>query len=248
MRSTYLVLALTVGLGRLAAAQPTPSEPPVPEPTPEPAPPPAPTPPPAPAPPPPPPPPVVHHDAVEEDHGVRPVGWAFGIGIGYALPTSLETPNTASVRFRMPSGLTLEPRVALANNSTTNKDVAPGTSMSTTDTTTEFQLSTAIRKPMIEHGRYDFELLGTVGLDVTKQNPDGDNNTRTDSSIGIGWGIAVGAWITPHWQLTFGVTNPLITYTSTKQETGAGTYTQTSGTDIGITFDPNVLMMIHLYD
>jgi hypothetical protein len=185
--------------------------------------------------------------AAEEDHGVRPVGWAFGIGIGYALPTSLETPNTASVRFRMPSGITFEPRVALANSSTSMKDTTPGT-MATTDTTTELNLAALVRKPMVEHGRYDFELLGGLGFDVTKHDPDGANNTRTDTSIDISWGIAVGAWITQHWQVSFGVTNPLITYTSTKQETGMSTSTTTSTTTVGVTFAPNVLMMIHLYD
>ena len=241
MRCNYLALALTVGLGRLAAAQPTPSEPSPPDtPTLENPGPLAPAPPPAP----PPPPPVIHHEAPAEEHtSGRPEGWAFGIGIGYALPTSLETPNTASVRVRMPSGITLEPRLALASSSQTMKDVTE-----TTDTTSQFLLETAVRKPVIEHGRYEFEVIGGASLGVTKQNPQGDNNTRTDSELGLFWGIGVGAWITPHWQLSFDVANPLITYTAQKQETGPGTSTTTSTTNIGIVFDPNVVMMIHLYD
>jgi hypothetical protein len=188
----------------------------------------------------------MHHEMPAEDPGgVRPVGWAFGLGVGYALPTSLETPNTTSVRVRLPSGLTLEPRVTLSNASNSMK---PINTPEVTDTTTDFALAAAVRKPMVEHGRYDFELIGGAGLSVTKDNPDGDNNTTTVTGIDLFWGIAVGAWITPHWQLSFGVTNPLITYTSTKQEEGPGSSMSTTNTTIGVEFDPNVVMMIHLYD
>ena len=41
----------------------------------------------------------------------RPQAFAVGIGIGYDFPTDLQQPNITSVRFRLPSGLTLEPRV-----------------------------------------------------------------------------------------------------------------------------------------
>jgi hypothetical protein len=181
----------------------------------------------------------------DENPGIRPVGWAFGLGVGYALPTSLETPNTTSVRVRMPSGLTLEPRVTLSNASNSMK---PINTPEVTDTTTELALAAAVRKPVVQHGRYDFEVIGGAGLGVTKDNPDGDNNTTTTTAIDLFWGIAVGAWITPHWQLSFGVTNPLITYTSTKQEEGPDSSMSTTNTTIGVTFDPNVVMMIHLYD
>lgn len=245
MRLTTALFAMTLGLGRLAAAQPgppapTPSEPEVP---PEPAPPAPPLP---PTPPPPPPPPVIHHEmpAPADESALRPLGLAFGIGIGYTLPTSLETPNTASMRLRLASGLTFEPRVALANSSQTMKDQV----MSSTDSTSELLLETAVRKAMIERGRYDFELIGGASLDVTTNDPMGDNNTRTTTDIALFWGIGVGAWITPHWQFTFDIENPLISYTSTKQEIAAGMSTTNSTTDIGVVFNPNVVMMIHLYN
>ena len=62
------------------------------------------------------------------------------------------------------------------------------------------------------------------------------------------WGIGVGAWITSHWQFTFSIENPLISFTSTKQETGPGTSTTNSTTNVGVVFNPNVVMMIHLYN
>lgn len=240
MRLTTALVAAMLGVCRLAAAQ---GEPPPAEPAPPaepPAPPPAPTPPPAP----PAPPPVVVHDEPPADAG-RPEGTAFGIGIGYALPTSLETPNTASMRLRFASGLTLEPRVALANTSATTKTTgAPDT----TDSTSELLLEGALRKAFIKRGRYEFEGIGGARIDVTKNDPMGDANTRTTTDIGLFWGIGVGAWITSHWQFTFSIENPLISFTSTKQENGPGTSTTNSTTNVGVVFNPNVVMMIHLYN
>lgn len=186
---------------------------------------------------------IVHQDA-PTDEG-RPEGTAFGIGIGYALPTSLETPNTASMRLRFASGLTLEPRVALANTSQTTKNTGVP---DTTDSTSEIQLEGALRKAFIKRGRYDFEGIGGARIDVTKNDPMGDDNTRTTTDIGLFWGIGVGAWITSHWQFTFSIENPLISFTSTKQENGPGTSTTNSTTNVGVVFSPNVVMMIHLYN
>ena len=249
MRLSTVLVAVIVGGSAVAVAQPgpapAPSEPeaPPPEPTPPAPPPPAPTPPPAPAPPP----LVIHHDT-DDQALVTPVGWAFGIGIGYALPTSLETPNTASLRLRSPGGLTFEPRVALANASNTTKTEAPGTTMSTTDSTSELLLETSLRKALIEHGRYQFEVIGGARIDIAKDDPDGDNNSRTTTDLSLFWGIGVGAWITPHWQFSFNIENPLISYTSTNQENGVGMSTTNSTTNIGAVFNPNVVMMIHLYN
>src|SRR5688572_20458185 len=113
MRCRTLVLALTVGLGGIASAQPGP-------------------------PPQPPPPPVdttttttttttdtvapdpmtqpvqpvqpvqqpVVQVAPTESAGPRPDGMAMGLGVGYMLPTSLQTPNITSFRLRLGGGLT----------------------------------------------------------------------------------------------------------------------------------------------
>lgn len=240
MRLSTALVAVMLGVCRLAAAQ---GEPPPAEPAPPaepPAPPPAPTPP----PPPPAPPPMVVHTDAPHDEG-RPEGTSFGIGIGYALPTSLETPNTASMRLRFASGLTLEPRVALANTSATTKNTGVPDS---TDSTSEILLEGALRKAFIRRGRYEFEGIGGARIDVTKQDPMGDNNSRTTTDIGLFWGIGVGAWITSHWQFTFSIENPLISFTSTKQENGPGTSTTNSTTNVGVVFNPNVVMMIHLYN
>jgi hypothetical protein len=247
-----LALVLTFGFAPLAAAQPTPVPPTPPGPPPtagtDEAPPPAPTPPPpAPTPPPPAPmPPPPRH--VERSADLRPDALTFAIGAGYALSavTNLETPNAISTRLRLASGLTFEPELIVQNRSDTTTPPAGG--MSTTDTTTTLTIGTLVRFPLIKRGRADFEIIGDTALAVVKDNPDGDNNDVTNTTFSIGWGIGIGYWLSTHWQLSFTATNPLIAFTSTDTEVGAGMDQKTSSTQVGVVYDPAVTLMIHLYN
>jgi hypothetical protein len=250
MKLVTMVFASLGLAGGLAAAQPT--EPGsgttdvTPQPPPEP-----PQPPPQPQPPQPPPPqPHITSDPVAHDDGIRPSELAFAIGIGYVRPVGgsidLQTPNIASARLRLISGITFEPTVAIANTShdTNTGSGAPDTS----EATTELQIGSLVRFPLIRHHHVDFEVLGSLGFDVTKLNPDGDYNTRTTTTFGLGWGIGIGYWFSPHWQLSASATNPLLEYTSSKQETGPDTSTKESTTTFAVEFDPTVTVMIHLYN
>jgi hypothetical protein len=241
-----LVLAITGALCGVATAQP------VDQPTTDVAPTPPP-PPPRPAPPPPvvvvtPPPPPEHVESIHDFDHDRPDDLSFAIGIGYVRPPGgsldLQTPNIASARLRLISGLTFEPTVTIENSSI---DMDNGT-MSMTETVTEFGLGTVVRFPVIRHGKFDFEILGNIAFDITKDDPDGDFNTKTTTDLTLGWGIAIGYWITHHWQLSASATNPLVTYTKTSTEIGENTSQSTSETDIGISFDPTIAVMIHLYN
>lgn len=247
MRCSSLVLVLTAGLGGIASAQPGP--PPQPPDTsttttttgPEPGPP-APvtttttttTPTPAPT-------PVVHEEPAP-DTG-RPEGFSIGLGLGYGLPTSLETPNRTSARFRLASGLTIEPLVSIANTSQKMDTAA----METEDKTTEFGLAALVRYPVISRGHVDLEALGAAGFTTTKDNPEGDFNTRTTNTFALSWGVGIGYWLSQHWQLSMSVTNPLIEYTQTKQAMGPDMSNTTSTTTVGVIFVPQVVAMIHLY-
>lgn len=152
-----LVSVVLLSLGGIAIAQPTepgagttdvnpqspPSEPQPPPPRPEP-----------PAPPPPP----VHTatpEPVAHDDGIRPNDLAFAIGLGYARPVGgsidLQTPNIASVRLRLISGVTFEPVVTIANSSHDTTD--PGGDSS--EATTELEIGSVVRFPVIRHGRVD---------------------------------------------------------------------------------------------
>src|SRR5687767_191631 len=115
-----------------------------------------------PEPPPPPPPPDPQPQRAPEPMPAsptgRPEGLAIGIGLGYVLPTSLETPNSTSVRVRFSSGLTLEPQVTLGNSSV--KREAAGTDEK--DSSTELTIGTAMRLPLVRHGKVELELLGSL--------------------------------------------------------------------------------------
>src|SRR5262245_23032855 len=107
-------LSLLVLLGGVASAQPGPPPPPdtgggtttttttttPTEPTPPPPPPPHPT------------TPVVQPDNGDQD---RPEGLSFALGVGYAIPTSLQTPNITTARLRLGSGFTFEPALIISN-------------------------------------------------------------------------------------------------------------------------------------
>jgi len=183
--------------------------------------------------------------AAEAPAGDRPEGGiAFGIGLGYQLPTSLETPNITSVRLRLPSGLTFEPFLTLANQSQTT-DTGLGES---TTSRSDLGAGTVVRLPVIRHGKIELELLGSAGVRLTKVNPDGNDNNTTSTSFGVGWGLACSYWLTQHWNLTLSATNPLISLSSSSEEQPAGMNIDSSSRTIGLTFDPVVSAMIHLYN
>lgn len=240
MRSFAFVFV--VSLVGTAAAQPSPPPPvdstgqpdvnPTPPPTPPPAPPPPPTPPPR------------IEQPVERDHD-RPEALAVAIGVGYEFKTNLDTPNIVSVRFRLPSGLTFEPLFKVQNSST---DTQTQPNPTTSSSTTELAIGSLVRYPLAEHGKIDFELLGSLLVDTTKVNPDGpDNDTRT-TTLALGWGLGIGYWITRHWELSFDAANPLFEYSKTSQQTSSTTQMTSATTEFGLVFDPTVALMIHLYN
>jgi len=245
-----LLFACSLGvMGGVANAQPgapTPAEPappPAPEPAPPPAPPPAPTPPPAPAPPPP---EMTAHQS--DDNG--PSELAFAIGLGYLRPAGgafdLQMPNIASARLHLPSGLEFEPTVTIANSTVTTDP--GGGAASSSESITEFGVGTLVRFPVIRHHRVDFQVVGSLQFDVTRDDPPGNDNTKTTTELDLGWGIGIGYWLGRHWQLSATATDALVSFTRTATDVTATQTTSTSTTNIGLTFDPTIFFMIHLYN
>jgi hypothetical protein len=190
------------------------------------------------------PPPMVWKDP----SGVRPNDLAFAIGIGYErLPggsMDLQTPNIASARLRLISGVTFEPIVTIGN---TSNDTSNGTT-DTTEAITELDLATLVRFPVIRHGNVDFEVLGSIGIDVLKDDPDGDFNTKTTTTFSLGWGIGIGYWLSPHFQISASATNPLLDYQQVKTDTGPDTQMKLSTTSFSVAFNPTTIVMLHLYN
>lgn len=240
-----LLLALTAALGGVASAQPgPPPQPPVDTTiTSDPGPP-EPTPPPQPVVQQPQPTTVAPTQTQTEAVGDRPVGFAIALGLGYALPTSLQIPNITSARIRLASGFEIEPAARISNSST-DRDSPAG---QMTDKDTVLSLFALGRLPLIQRGRSDFDALARLGFSTDKNNPDGDFNTTTTNTFAIGWGIAVGYWFSSHWQLSMNVTNDLVAYSSSKIQNGAGVTTSASTTEIGVIFAPQVFVMLHLYN
>src|SRR3954470_18202691 len=147
MKLVTMVFASLGLAGGLAAAQPTEPGSGTTDVSPQPPPDPQPAPTPQPAPPPPPQPRVVSSDPVAHDDGIRPSELAFAIGIGYVRPVggslALQTPNIASARLRLISGVTFEPTVTIANTSHDIKHA--GAAPDTSEATTELGLETLIR-------------------------------------------------------------------------------------------------------
>lgn len=246
MRSLSLILAMTA-VGGVAYAQPGPPPPPMDS-----------TPNPPPDPPPPETTPVVQSSTTvqtqvqptqtvtEEADGTRPSALAIGLGLGYSTPIVLDMPNISSLRLRLPSGLTFEPAVRISNT-TSDQDNATGGE--DTDKLTAFGLALVLRLPLVSRGKFDLEALGTIGFSNTKSNPEGDYNATTQNAFGLGYGVAVTNWLSPHWNLSFNITNPLIDYRQSKVQTGIPNDTsKSSDTTIGIIFNPEVFLMIHMYN
>jgi hypothetical protein len=249
MRSSSIALAVLAGSAGLAAAQPAPpppppdpagsttggatatevrnpeEQPPAPQPTPGPT---------TPAP-------------AEEHHDLRPTELSFGIGAGWTFSTSLETPNTVSVRLRLPGGLAFEPIVRLRNLSHT---ATPVTGPDVTDQTTEVGASVNVLFPIWHRGRADFDLVGTLAFDTEKVTPDtsaSDVNKNT-TTFGVGYGIEVGFWISRHWLVTMTATNPIFTLAQTTNNMVGGMTTKDSTTSVGLIHDPTVALQIHLFN
>lgn len=244
MRTRTITLATTLAtllVAGAAAAQPTTPETTAPEPNP------------APDPPPPPPPPTPPPTFVEtkqppapmtepvDDH--RPTGMSVGIGFGYELPTSLETPNTTSVRFRLPSGLTFEPRLALTS---TTEAVDTGEKVEIKET--QLAIGALVRYPVILRGRVDLEALGEVFVRNVATDPPEDDNKLTVTTFTASYGLGVSAWLTSHWQVSMSALNPIVESVKNAQEMGFMTKTVTTKTTLGLVFEPSVIFMVHLYN
>lgn len=243
MRTTTLAVALCVLAGGTAWAQnPTDPVPPPSDPPPPVDPPPPPVEPPVRQQPDPSPPPIRSVEPVEAADPLRPDGMSVGIGVGYIFPTSLETPNVASVRFRLANKLTVEPQVSLAQSATT-VDVGE----STTDSSLQIAAGALIRKPLVERGRVDLEVLGAVNLSNVTDNPDMEDNNTTTTQLDLAYGLAVNTWINRHLQISMSALNPIVSYTRVREEQGPDNVVVTSNRTIGAIFDPTVILMIHLY-
>lgn len=241
VRALWSSLALAVAAAAPATAwgQVDAEEPPIGD---EPADPPQPEVPPEPPPPPPPPEPREAPPGEEPSSG-RPAGFAIGIGFGWDLPADVDRVDAVSVRFRLASGLTFEPRL---NLSTTSQSQEFG-GVDSESSTSEAGVAAEVRYPLGTRGPLDLVALGAASLDYTSQDPDGANNDRSTVAIGVSWGFAIEYWVTRRWALSLNASNPLLMVVSTTEEEVGAPDSKSSTVSVGAIFDPNVVVMVHLF-
>jgi hypothetical protein len=241
--ATLLALALAASSPRQVSAQPAPT--------------PAggvdefgqPTPPPVAEPPPPPPPeptpePTVAAAVVAAPDldGPRPYGTTVGLGFGYFMPAAWDAPNVVSARLRLASGLTIEPRAELSTSST-SMDTGIG---ETSNSFSTLAVGANVRLPLASRGRGDFMLVGGAAAALSKNNPEGADNSVTTTSLALTWGVGIDYWLSRSFSISMTATNPVIAHTSTSFE-AAGDDPSNSTTGLGVVFDPALDVMLHLY-
>lgn len=243
------VVVVPVSAGAQPVGEPTPPPPAsgdVPPDTLEPPPPPAPPPPPPPSPVPPPveqAPPAEAPPEEPPDERERPEGFSVGIGLGYDLPTDLSLPDTATVRFRLASGLTFEPFVVLGvSGSSYDFDAGDSTS----DSASEVGLGTNVRIPVVGHGPVDLVLVAGARFDFSSSDPDGSDNESSTVATSLLWGLGLEYWLGRHGVLSLTALNPIVSYSSTTEAQFDGDATQSSWS-AGAIFNPNVLLLAHLF-
>lgn len=238
--------AATLSLASAARAQVAPApapEPAPPEPAPAPVEPVAPAPQPSePAPAPPAPPAAEQPVDVEAPARNRPEGMSVGIGAGYSFPAQVLEPNLASVRFRFASGLTVEPTVVLATSRSTT-ELGPA---ETETETSEGTFATNLRFPLAGRGKIDLVLLGGAGISYQKQSPDGPDNDTTTTTLALSWGLGLDYWPKQSWCLSASATNPLFSFSRTRQEMVPQDQKSTT-LSLGAIFDPAIYAMLHMF-
>jgi hypothetical protein len=172
----------------------------------------------------------------------RPEGLTMGIGFGYDLPADLMIPNITSVRFRFPGGLTFEPFVELSNASSSVE--MAGIDIKDSDTTLEAGAN--VRIPMAERGPIDFILQAGAALSFSIADPEGPDNSTKNTLLAATWGVSLDWWVYRNIAVSLTGTNPFVLVThQTVDQVGADN--KTTNVLIGAIFEPNIILMGHLF-
>lgn len=157
--------------------------------------------------------------AKAEGKATRPdgfsVGFGTGIGIGYASNSlSLHVPTHASVRLRLNSMFTLEPRalVAFTERNPRFRVVDSGP----TETLKELSGGLNLRIRIVQAGRLDF--IGILGMnggrDVSNRN--GSFIRESVTEFNLVYGFATNYWVHPSWCFSLNAENSILQHTKFK--------------------------------
>ena len=180
-----------------------------------------------------------------------------GVGAGWNFPSDIFTPNTVSVRFRLKSGMTIEPIAnASFSQSFVHHHVAGGTgSDAARNYVANMGFGVQLRTPMKRKGPVELHMLVIPGVNYTDSvnNPSGasDRQFSTTTVWSLGWGLGVEYFpqrFEQHWSFSMDATNPLFGFGySTVYDQATKERTNTTAYSLGATFNPAVRGMVHLY-
>lgn len=203
-------------------------------------------------PPPPPPPPAPPPDAepMAEDgppppacHRGNPDDRLVGIGTGYVLPADLDAFNTVSVRFRF-GRLTIEPRADFSYQTISNDLGAAGSDDTKIGT---LAVGAGGRFVLAESRGIELVALGSASISHGVVNPEGDENSTKQTTLGLRWGLGLDYWLSSRWVLSMSATNPFFEHSRTTREQLASEDLTDTETGIGVIWNPTVVGMVHLF-
>jgi hypothetical protein len=168
----------------------------------------------------------------------RPTCTSVGVGIGYLVDSENEAgsaaPNVATVRLRLPSGLTFEPTfLARYEHLETDTD---------DDKTLNLGAGVLVRWPLARKERVDLSLVGGARAQFARREDEDGDLTKVTVMSAV-WGLGLDYWITSEWVGSMTLVNPLALYVSETADPGP----TLSGFNAGLTFAPAVLATVHLY-
>lgn len=183
-----------------------------------------------------------------------------GVGAGWSFPgPDIFTPDTVSVRFRLKSGLTIEPIVnASISQSFTHTHVVVGKNrphVAARDYVANIGFAVQARKPMKRSGPVELHGIVTPSVFVTDSVTNGfgadDRVYDTNTTWALRWGLGV-EYFPPkfeqHWSVSMDATNPLLAFVyDTTYDQASNSRTNTTTYSLGATFAPAVRGMAHLY-
>jgi hypothetical protein len=182
-----------------------------------------------------------------------------GVGTGWLFPTSILSPNTVSVRFRLKSGLTIEPIAnASFSQSFEHTHLVIGDNrphVASRNYVADLGLGVQVRKPLNRRGPVELHFLASpfIGVTDSVDNPVGaqDRVFETSTIMGIGWGLGV-EYFPPrfeqHWSLSMDATNPLFAFAyTTNYDQATNVRTNSTAYSLAAAFTPSVRGMVHLY-
>ena len=196
----------------------------------------------------PPPPPPVAAVVVEEEPdeskvewlpGTRP-GTSFGIGFGWVFPEAdLALPNTVTMRFRFPSGLTIEPNLTIAGSG-----VSDNNDLTEDPSSFAFGVGAQVRVPVASAGPMDFLVLGAVDVATSFELNPGDAKALVST---LRYGLALELWVAKRFTIGFDATNPLVTLSWRSAEDFTGDRATSTSWSAGVIWNPNARFLATLY-